>query len=278
MRKKTALITGATSGFGTVIARHLIEKGHDLIIFGRSENKLDALISELKLISNDCKIEGVICDLSSFHSLDSACENVKKNFSEIDVLILNAGVWNFEFVETEDKVEETFQVNLLAPFFILQQLSNCIPKNDQSKAIFTASGLHQGNVLFSDIEFRNNFSGFKAYRQSKLGVILLTRLYAKNPEFKGITFSSVHPGVVNTELGRNAGWFSKLVFKIIGKSQEKGAQTHKHLIDQPATNIKTGEYYANSKITKTTSESNDLNLAAKLNETVNNYISKLHQA
>jgi NAD(P)-dependent dehydrogenase (short-subunit alcohol dehydrogenase family) len=273
-KNKIALITGATSGFGVVIARHLVKQGYSLIVFGRSKDKLDSLVLELKEVDVNCTVDSILCNLSSLKSIQHACESIQTTYSQIDLLVLNAGVWNFKFVETEDHIEETLQVNLLAPVLIFQRLNQLLPANGKTKVIFTSSGLHQGAVDFSDIEFRNSFSGFKAYRQSKLGVILMMRLFAKKEAYPGISFYAVHPGMVNTNLGRSAGWFSRMIFKLLGKSKEKGALTHLYLIDEPTSKLTSGEYYANSQITKASSESYNLENADKLLNTINVYFDK----
>ncbi len=265
---KTALLTGVTSGFGEVIVRHLAQSGYSVIIVARSESTANALKTTLLAINPSVTVEAVLCDLSSLKSIRSACELIQTKHNQIDLMVLNAGLWNFEFRETEDGIEETLQVNLIAPVLMFELLKNTIPADGNSKVIFTASGLHQGTVQFDDLEFRNNFSGFKAYRQSKLGVILITRLLAKTSQYDGISFYCVHPGIVKTQLGKNAGWFSRTVFWLIGKSSEKGAKTHLHLIDTPSSKLVSGEYYANSKLTQTTKESNDLDTAKKLMEVI----------
>lgn len=270
-KNKIALITGATSGFGVVIARHLVKQGYSLIVLGRSKDKLDSLILDLKEVDSNCTIDPILCDLSSFKSIAHACDSIKKAYFHIDIMILNAGVWNFKYIETEDNIEETFQVNLLSPLLIFNNLKQLIPTEGNSKVILTSSGLHQGSINFPNIEFRNTFSGFKSYRQSKLGLILIARLFSKKEEYTGISFYTVHPGMVKTELGRNAGWFSKLIFKLLGKTKEKGAQTHLFLIDQPNNNLTSGEYYANCRITKASAESYNLESANKLLKTLNEY-------
>lgn len=273
-KSKVALITGATSGFGVVIAEYLAQSGYSLIILGRSKEKLDALVNDVKKSNPNCGLAQVICDLSSFKSTEEACAVVKEKYERIDLLILNAGLWNFEFKETEDSIEETLQVNLLAPVFMLEKLKASLPQNGDTKVIFTASALHQGTINFSDIEFRESFSGFKAYRQSKLGILLMTRLFSKLPEYSGISFYSVHPGLVSTKLGRDAGWFSRFIFKLFGKSKEKGAKTHLHLIQEPTKLLTSGAYYANSKVTKATENSNDIEMAEKLLNVIHDYFDR----
>jgi NAD(P)-dependent dehydrogenase (short-subunit alcohol dehydrogenase family) len=270
--KKTALITGATSGIGSVVVDHIVSKGYDVIILARSVDKLNSLVARLKNDHQDAIVEGIECDLSSFKTVSEACKSIKENHDRLDLLILNAGLWNFQFTQTDDGIEETLHVNLISQVQLFNELIELVPKNHESKVIFTSSGLHQGKINFEDIEFRNNFSGFKSYRQSKLGSLMLTRWLAKQDEYEGISFYCVHPGMVNTNLGRNAGWLSRSIFKFFGKSKKNGASTHLHLIDTPNSELRSGEYYANSKVTRTTRYSYDLNEAEKLWNIVNEYI------
>ena len=268
---KTVVMTGATSGFGQVIAKHLIQKNYNLTFLARSDEKAKRLIETLRVEHPEALIDYLICDLSSFQSITKVSTLIMEKQFQIDLLILNAGLWNFEFRETEDKIEETFQVNVLSPallFFNLQQLMK-----EDSKVILTASGLHQGTLNYEDLEFRMKFSGFKSYRQSKLAVILMTRLFASKPEFKDISFYAVHPGMVRTELGKNAGWLSRTIFHLMGKSLKNGAKTHLHLIDTPSNQLTNGGYYANSKLTKSSKESNDLNEAENLLKIIQEHIS-----
>ena len=218
-----------------------------------------------------CRVELIKCDLSSFQSVVEACDEVRSKCEQIHLLLLNAGLWNFEFIASKDQIEETFQVNVIAPVLIFKRLQDLLPTDNSSKVILTSSGLHQGTIYFEDIEFRKRFSGFKSYRQSKLAVLLLTRLFANKSTYAGISFYCVHPGVVNTKLGRNAGWFANLFFKLIGKSPQKGARTHIHLIDESTENLTSGGYYANSRMVKTTRQSYDLEMAERLEQVIQNY-------
>jgi NAD(P)-dependent dehydrogenase (short-subunit alcohol dehydrogenase family) len=271
---KTALITGATSGIGSIVAEHLVNRGYALIVLGRSAEKLSLLSNQLKRLHTNVNLITIVCDLASFNSIKKACDEIRTKSSTIDILVLNAGIWNFKFIETTDAIEETFQVNLLAPFILYKRLNDLIPHTKESKVIFTTSGLHQGKINFSDIEFRAHFSGFKSYRQSKLGLLMLTRWLSEQPEDSGISFYAVHPGMVNTQLGRSAGWFSQLIFRLLGKSKEKGAQTHIHLIDAHSTALKSGAYYANRKVTQTTKYSCDMEQAKRLWDVLNDYDKK----
>jgi NAD(P)-dependent dehydrogenase (short-subunit alcohol dehydrogenase family) len=277
IKGKVILITGATSGLGKVAAINLAAKGAQVIATSRDTARGQELVDEFNLhqSSENGSIELITCDLSSLQSIKVACGNLISKYDKIDMIVNNAGTWNFAFTETEDGIENTFQVNLLAPTLITKLLLPLIQKSDEPKVINTASGLHQGNISFKDIEYRNNFNGFKSYRQSKLGVILLTRLYQKKYEQLGINFYAQHPGLVNTGLVRKGGWFSKLFFKIFGLSPEKGAKTLTYLMLTPTSDLKNGEYYANRKVKKTdTKESYNLEIAEQLESVCDKYLEK----
>ena len=269
-------MTGATSGLGKVAACHIANQGAKVIATIRNTQKGENLLSHYKSTFPEGvgSIEFVECNLDSFESITKACNEVKAKTDQLDMIINNAGIMNFEFKESKDGIEETFHVNLLAPILMLHYLGGLLEGSKSAKIINTASGLHQGIINFDDIEFRENkFSSFKVYRQSKLGLIQLGRLLSEKLSKKGISIYSQHPGMVKTELGRDAGSFSKLVFWLMGKSPEKGAQTLLHLVNTPTGNLTSGEYYANNKVTKITEESNDLEMAAKLLGVTRQYLS-----
>ena len=185
---KNIFITGATSGIGLVVACKLAAIGNRVIATARSIEKGNELLAHYKSNYSNRKgtIEIIICDLTSFESIVNACNHLSNNINCIDVLINNAGLWNFSYKESQNKIEETFQVNVLAPLLINHLLFDLLLKSKIAKSIFASSALHQGSIDFSNLECKNNFSGFKAYRQSKLEIILLTRLLAKKLEKSGI--------------------------------------------------------------------------------------------
>ncbi|GAB5539398.1 MAG: SDR family NAD(P)-dependent oxidoreductase [Salibacteraceae bacterium] len=261
-------MTGATSGFGTVVLEKLVEHGHKVLIAARDPERAKSLVDVVNDRTSKPKghAEFIECDLASLESIREAIDSVAERFKQLDLLINNAGVWHSKFTESKDGIEETLQVNLIAPYVFMTELESLLRKSKAPKVINTASGLHQGSINFDDIQMRDRFSGFSAYRQSKLGIILTTRLLAKrNP---GISYFSQHPGVVNTSLGRNLGGLVNMFFRLMGSSIEKGAKTLLYLSMTPAEQLKSGEYYAKCEVTNTTIESRDLVMAKKLEQTI----------
>ena len=95
---------------------------------------------------------------------------------------------------------------------------------------------------------------------------------SKNNKGDGIAYFCIHPGLIRTELDRDFGWFSKIVFYLIGKPLEKGAQTHLDLLQMNNSDIESGEYYAYSKVTQITKESYDMELATRLQQVIKEYL------
>lgn len=263
---KNILITGATSGIGLVAACELAARGNKVIATARNSERAHELTAHYQQYYPDGKgkIEIVLCDLSSFEAIVKACTTIKENNSRLDVLINNAGLWKVSYQETVDKIEETFQVNVLAPLLMNHLLIDLLLKSKRPKSIFTASALHQGNVDFENLEFKTGFSGFKAYRQSKLEIILLCRLLAKKFKKEKVGFYCQHPGLVNTRLGRDANWFSKLFFRMAGISPKRGAQTLIYLVDKERKKLVSGEYYYRKNVKTITPQSYDLKAAQRL--------------
>lgn len=271
---KKIFMTGATSGLGKVAALHVAGLGANVTVLARDKMKAEKLITEFKLKfpAGQGSIDYVAGNLNSFSSVVSACENAKSMMNQPDIIVHNAGIMNFQPVLTENGIEETLQVNLLSPMLINHILLPAIGTNRECKIIFTASGLHQGEINFDNIEFKGNFSSFRVYRQSKLGVILLVRLLDKKLNTKNINFYSNHPGLVRTELGRNAGWFPKLVFWFMGRSPEKGAETLIYLLENNKNELRGGDYYAYKVVKKITPQSYDMDIAEKLLKVTEDYL------
>lgn len=267
-------MTGATSGLGKVAAARIANSGAKLIALVRNSKKGEELKSYYKenWPNGEGQIEVVEGNLNSFKSIKLACSKINEKYTSLDTIIQNAGIFNFSFVESEDGIEETLQVNLLAPILITHLLSDLLAKSDNPRLLFTASALHQGSIQFSDIEFRDSYTSFKSYRQSKLGIILITRLFAQKFKENNICVLSQHPGFVNTNLGDNTGPIAKFIFWSMGKSPEKGADNLVYLCNYKGRDLVSGEYYMNTKVKDITMQSYDLDMASRLLDVSKDYL------
>lgn len=117
---KIALITGANAGIGFETARSLAKHGCTVIFACRS---LSSAAEAIEKIKNEKQAAGDKCvsfyiDLSVMKTVKEFAEQVQKLYKQIDMLILNAGVFGLPYGKTIDGYERTFQINHLAQFYL----------------------------------------------------------------------------------------------------------------------------------------------------------------
>lgn len=129
IQNKICLITGATSGIGKETALALAQKGAHIIFTSRNEEKGKRIQEELIQNSQNESIEMMPCELASFQSIRDFAKAFQSKYSELHILINNAGVWGNKFETTQDSIEQTFAVNHLAPFLLTNLLLDTIKAN-----------------------------------------------------------------------------------------------------------------------------------------------------
>lgn len=167
---KTILITGATDGIGLETAKKLISLGHNVLLHGRNQEKLQAVLSSLATINNDQKIEGHIADLSSFQAVQSLAKEVTAKHDKLDVLINNAGILKTPNTVTVDGLDVRFAVNTLAPILLTQQLLPLL--NQSTSRVISLSSAAQAPVNLVALAGDKPLSNMDAYAQSKLALTI----------------------------------------------------------------------------------------------------------
>jgi len=258
--------TGGTSGLGREAALTLALQGAEVAVTVRNKAKGNELLTDFHNRQTHSKgnIQLLECDLSSFKSIKAAVKQFKSTHKRLDILVNNAAVWKQKFTKTSDGFEETFQVNVLAPYVLSYLLADRHENSDSAKIINTSSALHKGSIQFDDIEFKNGFNSFYAYRQSKLAIILLTRYMAQQFNSRGIGVYCFHPGLVRTELARETNFIMRNMFLFFGISAEQGAETLIYLAREDKTRLVSGEYYHKKGVGESTVESKKMDLAKRL--------------
>jgi len=216
----TALVTGSTDGIGLTTAKNLASKGYNVIIHGRNRQRIIQAIDAICSVDQSLgeKIFGVESDISSLQG----CKNlvykvksiIKSNNLSLDILMNNAGVFERGHILTEDDLETTFAVNVMAPFVITSNLlPELLQKKDRQSRVVFASSMSQCRCIddWEDLQFRERpFSAHRAYAESKVFDAMLAAEFASILEGNGfganrITCNSLDPGTVNTKM-LLAGW------------------------------------------------------------------------
>jgi NAD(P)-dependent dehydrogenase (short-subunit alcohol dehydrogenase family) len=201
---RTIVITGATDGLGKGLATELAPSGARLILHGRNEEKGQALLEELSPIATG-ELEWRRADFSSLDQVRWLGDDLDEE-ERLDVLVNNAGVGTAgPREESEDGYELTFAVNYLAPFLLTRQLLPLLKRSTPSR-IVNVSSAGQAPIDFDDVMLERGYTGFQAYSQSKLALVMFTFDLAEELEGSGVTANCLHPGTyMPTKMVREAG-------------------------------------------------------------------------
>ncbi|MGH1439513.1 MAG: SDR family NAD(P)-dependent oxidoreductase [Cellvibrionaceae bacterium] len=169
--KKTILLTGATDGIGFETAKIFAAQGHNLLLHGRSESKLDNVKEALVKLNKNVSIELFQADLSDLLAVEQLVLSITKNHSSIDVLINNAGVFKTPKAITDDGYDIRFMVNTIAPYLLTQRL---LPLLHQQGRVINLSSAAQAPVSFDALRGQQSLNDSEAYAQSKLAITMWT--------------------------------------------------------------------------------------------------------
>lgn len=268
MKGKVVLITGATSGIGRATAVVLAGLGADLILVGRSDERLRTLGEELTRTTGNRTVRTMRCDLSSMDEVRRLASEFKSANRKLDVLINNAGLILGERKLTVDGYEYTFALDHLAPFLLTNLLLDELTVAAPSRVVTVSSAAHRtGRMHFDDLMLEKGWTPFKAYSQAKLANVLFTYELARRLQGTGVTANCVHPGGVRTNFGHELGGAMKIgmaIFRPFMISPEKGARTSIYLASSPDVEGISGKYFVRSRPSESSRESYDVDEAKTL--------------
>lgn len=169
--KKTILLTGATDGIGFETAKIFVAKGHTLLLHGRSPSKLDHVKNVLSELNASASIAVFQADLSDLSAVEKLASAIKEEYTSIDVLINNAGVFKASQAITNDGYDIRFMVNTIAPYVLTQRL---LPLLNQQARVINLSSAAQAPVSVEALKGQQSLSDSEAYAQSKLAITMWT--------------------------------------------------------------------------------------------------------
>lgn len=247
----TALVTGANAGMGRVTALELARQGYAVILLARNRLKGEAARTDIQRKTRNEHLYLVTCDLSSQADIRRAAAEIRARFPVLDVLVNNAGAVNSEYAETVDGLETTLAVNHLAYFLLTNLLIDSLKAAPAARIVVLSSQAQAvGKLPWEDLNLKRDYSGWRAYCNSKLMNLLFTFALARRLAGTNVTVNAVHPGAVRSNFGRSNGGFVGGLFKVFAfalRSSEKGAETPLWLATSPEVAGRTGQYFTDQK-------------------------------
>jgi retinol dehydrogenase 14 len=266
IEEQTILITGATDGLGRALAQDLARRGATIVVHGRDRERAEAVREQLPGSGHGV----LIADLAELAQVRRMAQEAPL----VDVLVNNAGIGGTlpgdgARMESADGYELRLAVNHLAPFLLTSLLLDRLTQSPQGRVVTVSSNAQaMGRIDIDDLQGERNYSGARAYNQSKLANVLFTYELARRMRDTSVTANALHPGLVSTSFGaEDPGRIQQLAVPLMRpfmQSQSRGASTSVYLASSPEVERVTGRFYARSKPKTSSKRSYDHALAARL--------------
>jgi NAD(P)-dependent dehydrogenase (short-subunit alcohol dehydrogenase family) len=204
LRGKRILVTGVSAGLGVETARSLAAHGAHVVGAARDLTKAEAATIQVRkdAAANGGSFEMVALDLASLRSVRDCADKLLAKGDSFDVVIANAGVMATPFGHTADGFETQFGTNHLGHFVLVNRIASLIRAGGRLINL-SSSGHRFSNVDLEDPNFeRTPYDPFVAYGRSKTANILFAVAFDQRHRARGIRAAAVHPGGIQTELGR----------------------------------------------------------------------------
>src|SRR5579863_8461024 len=202
---KRILVTGVSAGLGVETARSLAAHGANVIGTARDLDKAKSATAQIRkdAAANGGSLELVELDLASLASVRKCADQLLRKGEPFDVIIANAGVMATPFSCTTDHFEMQFGTNHLGHFVLVNRIAKLLRAG--GRLVNLASAGHRfSNVNLDDPNFdRTPYDPFLAYGRSKTANILFAVAFDQRYRARDIRAAAVHPGVIQTELGRH---------------------------------------------------------------------------
>jgi NAD(P)-dependent dehydrogenase (short-subunit alcohol dehydrogenase family) len=202
---KRILVTGVSAGLGIETARALAAHGAQVVGAARDLGKAEAATAHVRKAASagGGSFEIVALDLASLKSVRACGDALLAKGAPFDVLIANAGVMAAPFGHTTDGFETQFGTNHLGHFVFVNRLAPLIRSGGRLVNL-SSSGHRYSNVDLQDPNFeRTPYDPYVAYGRSKTANILFAVAFDQRHRGRGVRAAAVHPGGIQTELGRH---------------------------------------------------------------------------
>ncbi len=262
---KTVVVTGFNSGIGLETARVLAKRGAFIIGAARTLEKAERTLADLGIDG-----AAVACELSEPASVRAAVQTILGLDRRLDVIICNAGIMALPERHHKYGIELQFLTNHVGHFIFATGLVDALAPD--GRVVVVSSGAHhrasEVGITFDDLSGERSYEPWERYGQSKLANILFARSLQRRFDGTSRVASSLHPGVIKTNLGRNNPKDTQAFYEQMDpatlKSIPQGAATQCLLAARPEAANAAGRYYADCQPSPSSVRATDDVLAERL--------------
>ena len=183
---KIAFVSGSTAGIGLAIANRLAREGAEVVINGRTEERVREAIAQIKKDSRDANVSGIAADLGSA----KGCSEIVRQLPSVDILVNNVGIFEptpFEKITDEDW-EKFFAVNVMSGVRLSRAYLATMKEQNWGRVVFISSE----SALQTPAEMIH-------YGMTKTAQLAIARGLAETCRGTTVTVNSVLPGPTASE-------------------------------------------------------------------------------
>jgi NAD(P)-dependent dehydrogenase (short-subunit alcohol dehydrogenase family) len=232
--RRTAVITGASSGIGKETAKALAARGWQVIATGRDPQRSTDAEREFRAAAAGGRVEMLRADLSRLGEVTRLAEDIARLTDRIHVLVNNAGGMTNAKVITPEGLEENFAGNHLGPFLLTGRLLPLLRRAAADappgsvRILNTSSNASEmvNSLPWDDLQSLDNFTPGIAYCHAKLANVLFARGLARRLAGDGIIAHAMHPGTVASNFASHAEESTQAYIRTLDAlTSEEGADT-----------------------------------------------------
>ena len=223
VNSKVYVVTNVTSLLGKAIALGLANTGATVLIVAKDQSHAAGVEQEISMASQNPRVELQLGDLSNLSSVRNLAEVIKSKYEKIDVLLLNTSVYRKQRSVTVDGFEEMFAANYLGPFLLTNLLLDRLRASDSAQ-IVNLTAPTSAQLDFNDLQNERQFNSIKTFHATRAANLLFTYELASRLENSHITVNALYPGLVRSEILKEAPLLNRLLAWLFAIRPEMAAE------------------------------------------------------
>jgi NAD(P)-dependent dehydrogenase (short-subunit alcohol dehydrogenase family) len=236
------VVTGATGAIGSATAAVLVRRGARVVLLARPSDRLDALVK--KLGGEERRVDSVHIDLSSLASVRSAAREISRAAGHVDALLNIAATFSGEYQKTKEGFEIMLATNYLGPFLFTNLLRDRLVGRGR---VITVSAPSSTRVDMKRLMDKKTFSALETFGATKAANLLFTFELARRAKRWEVRANACHPGLVRSELMREAWAPIRVITRIVSGPPDRAAEDLADLAISPAHEGTTGWLFKGTK-------------------------------
>jgi NAD(P)-dependent dehydrogenase (short-subunit alcohol dehydrogenase family) len=236
------VVTGATGAIGAATASVLVRRGARVLLLARPTERLAAAVKTLG--GEDKRVSSVGVDLSMLSSVRSAAREIGRTVGHIDALLNVAATFSPEYRKTKDGFEVMLATNLLGPFLLTNLLRDQLVGGGR---VINVTAPSSTRVDMDQLMDKTKFRALNTFGATKGANLLFTFELARRAKRWEVRANASHPGLVRSELMRDAWAPIRVITRMLSKPPDRAAEDLVDLAISPAHEGTTGWFFKGIK-------------------------------